>query len=62
MTLEAVREAFCERECEHFGVSPFTVLDTLGAKIVGEYAGMVEALQVDSRLELSKAQLDSVPF
>lgn len=61
MTIEAAREAFCERETEHFGVSPFTVLDALGAKVVEEYARMVEALQADERLGLNKAQLDAVP-
>lgn len=61
MTIEAVKEAFCERECEHFGVSPFTILDAIGAKVVEEYARMVERLQKDPRLDLSKAQLDAVP-
>lgn len=60
MTIEAVKEAFCEKECDHFGVSPFTVLDAIGAKVVEEYAKMVERLQQDTRLDLSKAQLDSV--
>lgn len=60
MTIEAVKDAFCERECNHFGVSPFEILDAIGAKIVEEYAKMVEELQRDPRIDLAKPQLDSV--
>lgn len=61
MTIEAAREAFCERETEHFGVSPFCILDALGAKLVEEYAKMIE--QVNNGHEqtgLTKAQHEAV--
>ena len=61
MTIEAAREAFCEKESEHFGVSPFSILDAIGARIVERYASMVEGLQGEGeKLGLNKAQLESV--
>lgn len=61
MTIAAAREAFCEKECEHFGVSPFGILDAIGVRIVEQYAAMVEGLQKESeKLGLNKAQIESV--
>lgn len=59
MTLEAAKEAFCERETEHFGHCPFTILDVIGAKIVEEYARMVGELS-QRNVGLSKPQWDTV--
>lgn len=60
MTKESAKDAFCEREYEHFGASPFNILDTIGAKVVEQYAQMIDELQQNSRLGLSKAQQDTV--